>query len=161
MLLLVVLFVWLIFLSAVLSSSQPWPIITTALLNTHLCACLLTFGCCSPLRSQDCYLPSIHVRKPVSRSACPHLFVTPPRSCVRTEEHSNVELQSQQFCSTAHAQSIPVWSVQGQRGTKEDNEAIVLSIHTHTIVPPLSCDMCTLFSVSLFHWIQVVLIAHL
>lgn len=144
MLLLVVLFVWLISLSAVLSSSQPWPIIATALLNTHLCACLLTFGCCSPLRSQDCYLPSIHVRKPVSRSACPHLFVTPPRSCVRTEEHSNVELQSQQFCSTAHAQSIPIWSVQGQRGTKEDNEAIVLSIHTHHCTAPLVWHVHTL-----------------
>lgn len=152
MLLLVVLFVWLISLS----SSQPWPIIATALLNTHLCACLLTFGCCSPLRSQDCYLPSIHVRKPVSRSACPHLFVTPPRSCVRTEEHSNVELQSQQFCT------CPVHSHLVSTGTKRDKRGQwgYCFKYTHTPLYLPSRVTCA-HTVSLFHWIQVVLITHL
>lgn len=50
-----------------------------------------------------------------------------------------VGLQSQQFHSTAHAQSSPIRSLHGHRGY---NGAIVLGVHTHTHTLGPHCVAC-------------------
>lgn len=104
----------------------------TSLLHTNLCC--LSFHFCLPFSFEASkLLQYLHSIQPVSRITHPHLFARILHLCVcGSGQNSIVGLLSSQLHSTAHAESSPIRSLHGHRGTMG---AIVLSVHTHIHIP--------------------------